>query len=173
MRKTYNKGNKPKLKKTVRRDKIEKDSSYRFIMQIANIMDNKFLDPIIGFFLPAAGDILASFMTLPFIYISLYKIKSIPLTLTIIYNMLIDVLLGMMPYCLGDVLDAVNRSYIKNINLIKGFVENNPSVINKVNQRAWTTLVFIVIICIVIIFIITFLVSLLNSSFDLMVNLFD
>lgn len=75
----------------------ENDPLYRLIRTIKNVMDRYYLDPLIGLFFPTAGDIFSSAMTLPFLTVSLFKIKSIPLTLAILYNMLVDMMLGIIP----------------------------------------------------------------------------
>ena len=91
----------------------ENDPLYRLIRTIKNVMDRYYLDPLIGLFFPTAGDIFSSAMTLPFLTVSLFKIKSIPLTLAILYNMLVDMMLGIIPLWIGDLLDIFSRSYAK------------------------------------------------------------
>ena len=99
-------------------------------------MDDYFLDPILGFFVPVIGDILPSLLVAPYIYVSLLKIRSIPLTLAIIYNMLLDWLIGMIPMYIGDVIDVFNKAYKKNWKLIVGFVEDDEETIQEVNKKA-------------------------------------
>lgn len=84
-------------------------------------MDRYYLDPLVGLFFPAAGDIFSSAMMLPFLIMSLFKIKSLPLTLAILYNMLTDMMLGIIPLWIGDLFDIFNRSYTKNYRLIVFF----------------------------------------------------
>ena len=95
----------------------ENDPLYRLIRTIKNVMDRYYLDPLIGLLFPTAGDIFSSAMTLPFLTVSLFKIKSIPLTLAILYNMLVDMMLGIIPLWIGDLLDIFSRSYAKNYRL--------------------------------------------------------
>lgn len=137
-------------KKEQKRQALETDSSYRMVKGIATVMDKYFLDPIIGFFLPAFGDILTSVMTLPYIMVALFKVRSIPLTLAIIYNMLVDMLLGLIPFWIGDILDVFNRSYVKNYRLIVGFVEDDKEVIHEVNRKAVFTGICILVFCLLI-----------------------
>ena len=98
----------------------ETDPLYRLIRTIKNVMDRYFLDPLIGLLFPTAGDIFSSVMMLPFLAVSLFRIKSSPLTLAIVYNMLTDMLLGIIPLWIGDLLDIFSRSYTKNFRLIVG-----------------------------------------------------
>ncbi len=69
-----------------RREAIKQTTAYRMVKLIALWMDQRFLDPIIGVLLPSVGDVLTSFFSLPYLYLSMVKIKSIPLTLAIIYT---------------------------------------------------------------------------------------
>lgn len=123
-------------RKEMRKMEIKNSSSYKSVEYIAKYMDKYFLDPILGFFIPGLGDILTSLLTVPFIYVSLLKIRSVPLTLAVIFNMLKDMLYGMIPFFVGDVIDAFNRSYVQNLRLITGFVEDDKEVIEQVNRKA-------------------------------------
>lgn len=89
-------------------------------------------------------------MMLPFLAVSLFRIKSIPLTLAIVYNMLTDMLLGIIPLWIGDLLDIFSRSYTKNFRLIVGFVEGDQEIIREVNRKAVLTAVGILLLCVLI-----------------------
>ena len=130
-------------KQDIKRMQWENDPLYRLIRTIKNVMDRYYLDPLIGLLFPTAGDIFSSAMTLPFLTVSLFKIKSIPLTLAILYNMLVDMMLGIIPLWIGDLLDIFSRSYAKNYRLIVGFVE-------EVNRKAVVTAVGILVLCVII-----------------------
>ena len=94
-------------KKAAKREKMMNMPSYRLMVGAAKYMDKWFLDPILGFILPVGiGDALTSVFAFPFIYYSLCVVKSIPLTLAVIYNILMDVLIGAIPFYIGDVLDV-------------------------------------------------------------------
>ena len=123
---------------------------YRLIRTIKNVMDRYYLDPLVGLFFPTAGDIFSSAMTLPFLTVSLFKIKSISLTLAILYNMLVDMMLGIIPLWIGDLLDIFSRSYAKNYRLIVGFVEGDKEVIQEVNRKAVLTAAGILVLCVII-----------------------
>ena len=77
-------------KKAAKREKMMNMPSYRLMVGTAKYMDKWFLDPILGFILPAGiGDALSSVFAFPFIYYSLCVVKSIPLTLAVIFNILL------------------------------------------------------------------------------------
>lgn len=137
-------------KQHIKRMQWETDPLYRLIRTIKNVMDRYWLDPLVGLLFPTAGDIFSSVMTLPFLAVSLFRIKSIPLTLAIVYNMLMDMLLGIIPLWIGDLLDIFSRSYTKNFRLIVGFVEGDPKIIREVNRKAVLTAVGILLLCVLI-----------------------
>ena len=132
-------------------------------------MDSYFLDPIIGFLLPAGtGDALTSIFVFPYIYVAAFQVKSLPLTLAVIFNVLKDVFLGMLPFWIGDIVDVFNRSYKQNARLIVGFVEDDKDVIEEVNRKAFWTGVMIIIFCVLI----YFLASLVAKIVSWFVGLF-
>lgn len=123
-------------RKHARRKEIESSRTYRLTQQISKWMGNYYLDPIIGFLLPGGGDIVTGLFIFPYLYISIFKLRSLPLTLAIIYNILFDILVGMIPAHLGDVIDIFNKAYVKNSRLLTGFVEGDTTVIREVNRKA-------------------------------------
>ena len=127
-----------------KREEMLNSSSYRLIDGIATAMDKYFLDTLIGL-IPGVGDLLNSIFVLPFINVSLFKIKSIPLTLAILFNMMRDALLGMIPFWIGNIFDIFNRSFIKNMRLIKGFIDDDKEIISEVNRNAFWMAILIVL----------------------------
>jgi len=134
-------------RKAEKRAELENSATYALVKKISEVMDKFCLDPIVGLLPGSIGDLLSSVCVLPFIHMSLFKIKSIPLTLAIIYNTLIDMLLGSIPFFIGDIIDFFNRSYIKNKNLIIGYVEDDREIIHDVNKKAFWMFLGICIVC--------------------------
>lgn len=160
-------------KKAAKREKMINMPSYRLMVGTAKYMDKWFLDPILGFILPAGiGDALSSVFAFPFIYYSICVVKSIPLTLAVIFNILKDVLIGAIPFYIGDVLDVFKRSYVENLRLVTGYIEDDKEIINKVNKKAFWTAVFIVVLCWLIYLIISLAISLSTWVYDWIVSLF-
>ena len=160
-------------KKAAKRKKMMNMPSYRLMVGTAKYMDKYFLDPILGFVLPAGvGDALSSVFAFPFIYYSLCVVKSIPLTLAVIYNILKDVLIGAIPFYIGDILDVFKRSYVENLKLITGYIEDDKEIINKVNEKAFWTAVVIAVLCWLIYLIISWAISLSTWVYDWIVSLF-
>ena len=114
-------------KKEAKREKMMNRSSYRIMVKTAKYMDQYYLDPLIGLIPGGVGDVLSSSLAMPFIYYSLCVVRSIPLTLAVIYNVLLDVLIGAIPF-LGNVLDIFKRSYLDNLRLITGYIEDDKEI---------------------------------------------
>ena len=148
--------------KEAKRDALMATTSYRIMDKTAKYMDKYFLDPIIGLIPGGVGDVLSSFLAIPFIYFALVQVKSIPLTLAVICNVLKDALLGSMPFFIGDIIDVFNRSYVANLRLITGYVNDDKKVIHEVNRKATWSAIFIVILCVLIYFIVKWAIELGN-----------
>ena len=148
--------------KEAKRDALMATTSYRIMDKTAKYMDKYFLDPIIGLIPGGVGDVLSSFLAIPFIYFALVQVKSIPLTLAVICNVLKDALLGSIPFFIGDIIDVFNRSYVANLRLITGYVNDDKQVIHEVNRKATWSAIFIVILCVLIYFIVKWAIELGN-----------
>ena len=126
---------------------------YRTLQRIAQWMDTYYLDPILGFLLPAGiGDFASALMALPFIVFSLFVAKSIPLTLAIINHTLWDIFIGLIPFFVGDVLDVFSRPYRRNLQLIEGYLTGDKSTIRHLQKHVAITLFAIFLCCTLIYF---------------------
>lgn len=164
-----------KAKKEAKRRDIEDSASYQMVHGIAKCMDKYFLDPILGFILPGIGDALTSVLVAPFIYVSAVKIRSLSLTLAVIFNTLVDVLLGMIPFFIGDIADVFNRSYLKNVRLIDGFVNDDKAVIEEVNRKAVWMGILIAILCYLIYLMVQLVIKVgewIGSAWDSVMGMF-
>ena len=122
---------------------------YQTMCRLTQYMDRYYLDAIIGI-VPGWGDTIALLSVVPFVYFSLRVIKSIPLTLAVLNNALRDVLLGMIPFFVGDVIDIFHRANMKNMAMIQGFVDGDETVIKQVNQRAWQSAIVLIVLLLLI-----------------------
>lgn len=130
--------------------RMEGKRSYRLIKGIARWMDRYFLDPILGFI--PAGDLISAGLILPYLYVAIFQVRSLPLTLALLCNVLLDVAMGLIPFWIGDVLDFFHRSYTKNYELIVGFVEGDEAMIKRVNKRAIWMALLLILLCVLIYF---------------------
>ena len=60
------KGAEIERKKQEKREKLEQDPVYAACAKISKVMDQYYLDPIIGFIAPGAGDFLGTILAIPF-----------------------------------------------------------------------------------------------------------
>ena len=104
------------------------------------------------------GDAVSGVFCLVHIYISLFKLHSIPLTLAILCNTLRDIFLGMLPFFVGDVIDFFHKANSKNMALIEGFVNQDQKIIQEVNRKALYSLLVIVALTIGIILMVSVLI---------------
>lgn len=159
------------MRKLRRRMEIEQTFSYKAVKNIATWMDKYFLDPILGF-IPGIGDILPTVFVIPFLYVAACKVRSFPLTLAIIFNVLRDAAIGLVPFWIGNILDFFNRSYKENFRLIVGFVENDWEVVHEVNRKAAWTGVMIIVFCVIIYYLLKLIVYLGTVISDFFSSLF-
>ena len=131
-------------RKERKRQELLQSTSYSLSEGVATLMDRYFLDAIIGL-IPGVGDILSSVFVMPQLYLCIFKIRSIALTLAVVLNILIDAAIGLIPFWIGNICDVFNRAYVKNMRLINGFVQDDKAIIEEVNQKATITAVLILI----------------------------
>lgn len=143
--------------KTQRKLEIQQSQSYKITKGISTVMDKYFLDAIIGV-LPVVGDGATGIFGLPAIYVSAFKVKSLTLTLAVTFNILRDICLGMIPFWVGNIIDAFHRSHLMNFRLIVGFVEDDKEIIAQVNRKAAYSVIGIAI-CIFVIYLLIKLAS--------------
>jgi len=114
-------------------------------------MDRYYVDAALGFAIPGGiGDAIAALISLVYVVFTAVKIRSFPLTLAIINNTLRDVLLGMIPFYVGDIIDVFHRSNQQNMSLIRGFVEGDEETIRTVNRKANYSIILFVCLCILL-----------------------
>ena len=121
-------------------------------------MDRFYLDAVIGL-IPGWGDAVALLCVVPFVYFSMCIIKSIPLTLAVLNNALRDVLLGMIPFFIGDVIDIFHRANMKNMAMIQGFIDGDEAIIKQVNRRALQSAIVLLVLLLLIALMIWALIS--------------
>ena len=128
------------------------------MQSLTRYMDRFYLDAVIGL-IPGWGDAVALLCVVPFVYFSMCIIKSIPLTLAVLNNALRDVLLGMIPFFIGDVIDIFHRANMKNMAMIQGFIDGDEAIIKQVNRRALQSAIVLVVLLLLIALMIWALIS--------------
>ena len=133
---------------------------------LTRYMDRYYLDALVGI-IPGWGDAIALLCVVPFVYFSSRVIKSVPLTLAVLNNALRDVLLGMIPFFVGDIIDVFHRANTRNMEMIQGFVDGDETVIKQVNQRALQSAIILVVLLLLIALMAWLLISFGSYLFSL------
>lgn len=157
-------------KRQLQRQRLMGNKAYQTVQGLTRYMDRYYLDALIGV-IPGWGDAIALISVVPFVYFSLKVIKSLPLTLAVLNNALRDVLLGMIPFFVGDFIDIFHRANVKNLEMIQGFVDGDETIVKQVNQRAWQSAMVLLMLLLLIALMIWLLVSFGSYLYSLLASL--
>ena len=144
---------------------------YQSMQSFTRYMDRFYLDAVIGL-IPGWGDAVALLCVVPFVYFSMCIIKSIPLTLAVLNNALRDVLLGMIPFFIGDVIDIFHRANMKNMAMIQGFIDGDEAIIKQVNRRALQSAIVLFVLLLLIALMIWALISFGSYLYSVIASVF-
>ena len=158
-------------KRELRRKRLMGNKAYQTMSSLTRYMDRYHLDALIGI-IPGWGDAIALLSVVPFVYFSARVIMSIPLTLAVLNNALRDVLMGMIPFFVGDIIDFFHRANIQNMQMVQGFVDGDRAIIRQVNQRAWQSAVVLIVLLLLIALMIWALVSFGSYLYSLVASAF-
>lgn len=134
------------------KEKLFSHPVYRMMTRMARAMDNYYVDPLLGFVVPSGiGDTLTALISLPYVWFSLFVVKSVPLTIAVINNILRDTLIGMIPFFVGDVWDIFYRSYGKNLKLITGYINGDEKIVSEVRRKViYSVIIMIALLALII-----------------------
>lgn len=148
---------------TENKQRLRDSGIYHWMQTITVYLDKYYLDAVIGLVPGGIGDALSAVFALVHVYFSLFRLRSIPLTLAILNNTLRDVFLGMIPFYVGDVIDFFHKANKKNMALIDGFINDNQEIIHEVNKKAIQSLLVLVSFVVAIFLMIRFIVWLAQA----------
>ena len=154
-----------------RRARLMDNQVYQSMQSLTRYLDRFYLDAVIGL-IPGWGDAVALLCVVPFVYFSMCIIKSIPLTLAVLNNALRDVLLGMIPFFIGDVIDIFHRANMKNMAMIQGFIDGDEAIIKQVNRRALQSAIVLVVLLLLIALMIWALISFGSYLYSVIASVF-
>ena len=158
-------------KRQLQRKRLMDNRAYQTMQGLTRYMDRYYLDALIGV-IPGWGDAIALLSAVPFVYFSARVIKSVPLTLAILNNALRDVLMGLIPFFVGDIIDFFHRANIQNMQMIQGFVDGDEAIIKQVNQRAFQSAIILAILLLLIALMIWALISFGSYLYSLVASIF-
>ena len=154
-----------------RRARLMDNKVYQSMQSLTRYLDRFYLDAVIGL-IPGWGDAVALLCVVPFVYFSMCIIKSIPLTLAVLNNALRDVLLGMIPFFIGDVIDIFHRANMKNMAMIQGFIDGDEAIIKQVNRRALQSAIVLLVLLLLIALMIWALISFGSYLYSVIASVF-
>ena len=158
-------------KRQLQRQRLMGNKAYQTMQGLTRYMDRYYLDALIGV-IPGWGDAIALLSAVPFVYFSARVIKSTPLTLAVLNNALRDVLMGMIPFFVGDIIDLFHRANIQNMQMIQGFVDGDEAIIRQVNQRAFQSAIVLAVLLLLIALMIWALISFGSYLYSLVASVF-
>lgn len=127
-----------------RKKRLAESRLYLCMQKISTYLDRYYLDAITGLVPGGIGDAATALFSLIHVYFALFRLRSVPLTLAILNNTLRDVLLGLIPFYVGDVLDFFHRANSRNMALIDGFLNDDQAIIHKINRKALQSLAMVI-----------------------------
>ena len=155
----------------LRRKRLMDNRVYQTMEGLTRYMDRYYLDALIGI-IPGWGDAIALICVVPFVYFSSCVIRSVPLTLAVLNNALRDVLMGMIPFFVGDIIDIFHRANTQNMQMIQGFVDGDETVVKQVNQRAWQSAIILIVLLLLIALMVCALISFGSYLYSLVTSIF-
>lgn len=141
------------------REEIKNRKEYAMLQTVAKYMDRYNIDGMIGL-VPYVGDYFSAVALIPFVYVTLFVIKSVPLTLAVINNCLRDILIGMIPFMIGNIIDFFHKSNLQSMNMIIGYVEGDKETVKAVRRSALLSVIIMVILITLIVLMAILLVKL-------------
>ena len=141
------------------REEIKNRKEYAMLQTVAKYMDRYHIDGMIGF-VPYVGDYFSAVALIPFVYVTLFVVKSVPLTLAVINNCLRDILIGMIPFMIGNIIDFFHKSNLQSLNMIIGYVEGDKETVKTVRRSALLSVIIMVILITLIVLMAILLVKL-------------
>lgn len=107
--------------------------------KITRWMDRLYLDGVIGLLPFGIGDAIGALFSIIYLYFAACQIRSWALTLAILNNTLRDVLFGLLPFFVGNVIDFFHKSNVQNMLLIDGFLNHDKIIVQEVHRKARQT----------------------------------
>jgi hypothetical protein len=84
---------------------------------MADWLDDRYIDPLVGLILPGAGDLLFAAVGMYPVYVAVRRRMPAIVAARMIRNVVIDLVLGAIPV-VGDVFDFVFKAHRRNANLL-------------------------------------------------------
>lgn len=93
------------------------DPEIERVRSFARLLDQRFLDPLIGFILPGAGDLIGALLGMYTITIAVRRKMSTVIVARMLTNLALDAAIGIIPV-VGDLFDLGFKANTKNVALL-------------------------------------------------------
>jgi hypothetical protein len=93
------------------------DRTLERVRTLARVMDQKFVDPLMGILLPGVGDVIGSLIGFYVVVVAWRRRVSPVILARMILNLGFDMLMGVIPL-VGDAVDLVFKSNVRNVELL-------------------------------------------------------
>jgi hypothetical protein len=108
------------------------DQEIERVRKLAKVLDDYFVDPILGFVLPGVGDVATSVVGLYTVSVALRRKISPVIIARMLLNLAFDAVLGIVPF-VGDIGDLLHKANTKNLALLESRVEHG----GRARARDW------------------------------------
>lgn len=143
--------------------RVEQSRLYRLLKGGSTVLDRYHLDAALGFIPAGIGDVISALFSLLYVYFGMAVVKSPALGVALLNNTVRDVLVGLIPFHVGDILDFFHRSNLKNMQLIDGYVAGDPHTVASVKSRVWQSVAVLVVMLAIIVALIWVAVKIVTS----------
>lgn len=138
---------------------------YRALQRVTRVMDDYYLDAAAGLIPWGVGDVATTLVSMMFVYVGAVELRSPALCVALLNNIVRDLLIGLIPFYVGDVLDVFHRSNRQNLRLIDGYVAGDPEVVRQVNTRVWQGVAAILVMLAAIVGLVWLIVKVIGTIF--------
>ena len=122
---------------------------YNVLQRVSTVMDRYYLDAAAGLIPGGVGDIVTALISLVYVYVGARVVKSPALSVALLNNTVRDLMLGLIPFYVGDIIDVFHRSNRQNMQLVEGYVCGDEQVVRQVHARVWQSVAAIVLMLLV------------------------
>lgn len=94
------------------------DPAVRRARSVANVLDHRLVDPVLGLFLPSVGDVVGALFGFYVIGVALERRLPAIVIARMLINLAVDTAIGVIPI-VGDVFDFFFRAHVRNLTLLE------------------------------------------------------
>jgi hypothetical protein len=123
----------------------------RRALKLATWTDARFIDPLLGFLLPGAGDAIGAVVGLYIVVVARRHGVPPAVLARMMFNLAVDCLAGVVPF-VGDLIDLVNRANLRNARLLERHLSasQTASATTQENKRSRSLAVPVAVLVIAI-----------------------